>query len=211
VRRFRVLMKKYWILDNGHACNMDQKIEQLQTLMTTPKPEKADAIVWLQGNMYDRGEKVLELYHAGYAPWIVVTGNNTRAVEDDNVKIHDIVSWLEKHGVDRSAVLVDDQSINTLDQATHVVASAKAQGWRAILLVGSTHHQLRAFLTFLHQLRAQAWNGRIINQPAHIEWDARPGGRRRTTGEAFQDEIKKLEKYKDSVATVEEGLRYFNL
>jgi len=94
VRRFRVLMKKYWILDNGHACNMDQKIEQLQTLMTTPKPEKADAIVWLQGNMYDRGEKVLELYHAGYAPWIVVTGNNTRAVEDDNVKIHDIVSWL---------------------------------------------------------------------------------------------------------------------
>jgi len=66
-------------------------------------------------------------------------------------------------------------------------------------------------LTFLHQLRAQAWNGRIINQPAHIEWDARPGGRRRTTGEAFQDEIKKLEKYKDSVATVEEGLRYFNL
>ena len=189
--------------------HMNPNIEQLQQLVTTQKPEQADAIVWLQGNMYDRGKKVLELYRGGYASRIVVTGNNTRVVDDDHVGVRDIVQWLEKEGVDRSAILVDDQSINTLDQATHTVELVKEQGWRAILLIGSTHHQLRAFLTFLHQARAQGWPGRIINQPVNIPWDVKPSGRRKTTREAFEDEIEKLTRYQEKIASVDDGLSYF--
>lgn len=182
-------------------------IGHLQHLVTTEHPEKADAIVWLQGNGYDRGAKVLELYRGGYAPVVLVTGNTTRVVDDDHVKVSDIVEWLLAHGVDKEVIIVDDQSINTLEQARYVVAKAKKDGWRAILLVGSTHHQLRAFLTFLHQSQIQGWNGHIINQPFHVGWNIKPSGRRKTTQEAFKDEIEKLELYKENVATIETGLQ----
>lgn len=188
---------------------MNPEIEKLQTLVTSQRPEKADVIVWLQGNMYDRGRKVLELYQAGFASQIVITGNNTRVVEDDSVGVDDLAHWLEERGVDERAIILDKQSLNTYDQATQVIKLACGRGWFAILLVGSTHHQLRAFITFLHQAHLERWEGRIINQPAAIPWDTRPSGRRETTGEAFQEELDKIERYKNEIASVEDGLRYF--
>ena len=121
------------------------------------------------------------------------------------------MQWLKDHEVSEEAIILDNQSFNTYDQAVQVIGIAKEREWQAILLVGSTHHQLRAFLTFLHQARLQEWKGKMINQPAHIEWDAKPSGRSKTTRVAFQDEIKKLEKYRDSVAAVDQGLRYFRI
>lgn len=187
---------------------MNPKIEKLQTLVTTQHSEKADAIVWLQGNMYDRGTKVLELYRGGYAPYIVVTGNNVRVVDDDSVGVDDIVVWLKKHGVSQEAIILDKQSLNTYNQAVQVMALAKERDWSAILLVGSTHHQFRAFLTFLRQARVQKWGGLIINQPVAIAWDVKPSGRRKTTREAFQDELAKVQEYAGRLASVEEGLLY---
>ena len=182
----------------------DDRLMELQRAVTSQNPEPADAIVWLQGNGFDRGPKVLELFQHGFAPRIFVTGNNTRVVENDHVRLWDIVEWLERHDVELSALIVDDQSMNTLDQAIHVVAYAKAHEWSAILLVGSTHHQLRAFLTFQKQIQLQEWNGRVINQPAHIPWKHKPFGSQKTAKALFLVEIDKLEQYKDNVATMEE-------
>lgn len=187
---------------------MDKKIEQLQNLVMNQMAEKADAIVWLQGNMYDRGPKVLELFKMKYAPRIVVTGNNTRVVEEDDVHVDDIVRWLNEHGVSREEIMVDDQAMNTKDQAEHVIAMAVKYVWRRILLVGSTHHQLRAFLTFLKQAQQQGWDGRIINQTAKRGWDERVSGRNQTVHEAFDEEMKKTYTYRD-LASVEEGINYF--
>ena len=132
----------------------------LQYLVTTQQPEKSDAIIWLQGNRYDRGKKVLELYRGGLAPLVVVTGNNTRVVEDDNVRVDDIIKWLKNSGVGEEELILDNQSFNTYDQAVQVIGIAKEREWQAILLVGSTHHQLRAFLTFFHQARLHQWKAR---------------------------------------------------
>lgn len=195
-------MAQEFIISNPLIC-------KLQELITSEIPEKSNAIIWLQGNKYDRGEKVLELYHKGFAPLIVVTGNSIRVVEDDDIHIDDVMDWLKDRGIDKSAILVDDQSINTLDQAQHVVAIAQERLWKKILLVGSTYHQLRVFLTFLKQARVQGWQGRIINQPAHIDWEAKPSGRSKTAQELFQEETEKAEKYKENIATVEKGIEYF--
>ena len=185
-------------------------VQVLQRLVTLQKPRPADVIVWLQGNGYDRGKKVLELYKGGYAPIVVVTGNNERVVDDDRIGVNEIIAWLKDHEVGEEAIIVDGQSFNTYDQAVHVIALAKKREWNTILLVGSTHHQLRAFLTFLYQANAQSWNGQIINQPVVIPWDVKPSGRRKTTREAFQDEIDKLKRYEGSLESVESGLRYFD-
>lgn len=189
---------------------MDKKIEQLQNLVMNQRAEKADAIVWLQGNMYDRGPKVLELFKMKYAPCIVVTGNNTRVIEEDDLYIDVIVRWLNEHGVDKEAITVDDQAMNTKDQAEHVIAMAVRYAWCRILLVGSTHHQLRAFLTFLKQAQQQGWNGRIINQTAKQGWNEQVSGRNKTVREAFTEEVEKIHTYRD-LASMTDGLNYFRL
>lgn len=187
---------------------LDPALDQLHAMVMSQRPQLADAIVWLQGNGYDRGGKVLELYRAGFAPRIVVTGNNVRIVGEDVVKVVDIVRWLHERGIHDAAIECDEQSMHTLDQACRIVAMAKKRNWMNMLLVGSPHHQLRAFLTFLKQAQIQQWAGRIVNQPASIEWDCVPSGLRKTLREAYNNEIAKITMYKNNVATIKEGLAY---
>ncbi len=185
-------------------------IQKLHTLVTSELPEDADVIVWLQGNEFDRGTKVLELYHAGHASKIFVTGNNTRQVDVGTVTVQAIVRWLKHRGIPDAAIVVDDASESTRDQSETVIRVAKQSGWSKMLLVGSTHHQLRSFLMFLHQARVQGWEGRIINQPVSIDWNTRPSGRTKTTGEAFAEEVEKIQTYTHSIASLEEGIAYFS-
>jgi hypothetical protein len=187
---------------------MDADVFRLQELVMHEQPRDADAIIWLQGNMYDRGEKVLELYHGGYAPSVLVTGNTTRRVDDDLIIVHDCVRWLCLHGVPRDTIICDDTALHTALQAHNSIAIARTRAWQTLLLVASPHHQLRAFLTFLQHARLQAWSGRIINQPVNIDWDTAPSGRRKVSREAFVDEVRKLDVYTNDVASIAEGIRY---
>jgi len=184
----------------------DPEVQTLQRLVTSQEPKPADVIVWLQGNGYDRGASVLALYQKKFAPLIMVTGNNTRVVDNDRVRVADIQTWLIDRWVPAERILIDAEAFHTLDQAIHVMKKAKENQWNRILLVGSTHHQLRAFLTFLHQAKCLHWNGEIVNQPAHIDWHVKPSGRKKTSVEALGDEIAKLSTY-TSIATIADGIK----
>ncbi len=186
----------------------DTEVKQLQQLVVSQSAEKADVIVWLQGNEYDRGEKVLELFEGDFAPKIFVTGNNVNKIDTGTVMVEDIVAWLGSRGVDRASLLVDDQAMNTRDQALHIVELAKDRQWTRVILVASTHHQMRAFLTVLKQASKVGWNGKIINQPTHHEPDEMPGGRTKSSAESFEDELVKIQKYSDDVASIMEGIKY---
>ncbi len=184
-------------------------VAELQRLVTSQPAEEADVIVWLQGNEYDRGEKVLELYSSGAAPIIFVTGNNVNKIDIGTVTIDDMVKWLNSNGVDSGNIVVDDQSMNTRDQAKSIANNALKANWKSVILVASTHHQLRAFLTLLHQASIVGWHGKITNQPKHHDWDEVPSGRTMSSGEAYKEELVKIEKYSDDLASIEEGIRYF--
>ena len=43
------------------------KFRELYNLILSEKATKAEAIIWLQGDRFDRSKKVLELYRAGYS------------------------------------------------------------------------------------------------------------------------------------------------
>lgn len=190
----------------GMPLSGDPELDALHARVLSEEPVPADAIVWLQGNGYDRGPKALTLFSDGYAPIVVVTGNRTRSP----ITVDHLVIWLAAHGVPAEAVRIDAESLHTRDQAVHVLALAQEYGWRTLLLVGSPHHQLRAFLTFMRRAQEVEWHGRIANQPADIAWGTTPSGRQQTSASCFRVELMKLGQYNTHTASAHEGIAYLD-
>src|SRR3989338_2619752 len=193
---------------------MDAVVLELQTLVTSQKPQSSDMIVWLQGDQFDRASKVLELWEQKMAPRIILTGNNALLGSDTrpgehNFSLNEMQAWLVSRGVPDAAIMIDDQAKNTHEQAVNTLNFARKNSWRRILLVGSIHHQLRPFLTFLRRAKEINWSGRIINQPAYLEHNVIPSGRDQTVAEILCEEFKKINQYQEHVASLAEGLYYF--
>lgn len=179
-------------------------LDALHARILNEAPVPADAIVWLQGNGYDRGTRVIELFRQGYAPRIVITGNRTRS----SITVDHLVAWLAERGVPADAVMVDASSFHARDQAVRVLDLAVEHTWRTVLLVGSPHHQLRAFLTFCQRAEEVAWDGYFVNQPVVCDWDAVPSERTQPAREAFQEEVDKLSRYRAHIATPHAATAY---
>ena len=177
--------------------------------LLSQEPRPADAIVFLQGDKLDRAQKVKDLFDQGYAPRILITGNNVRVGlrEENDANIQSIHRYFLEQGVPRTALLLDDTSLNTLEQAKHTVALVKKEDWKMLLVVTSPFHLLRTYLTFLKQKDAQQWNGTVITQAPDFSWDGIPSGRRKTAKEMLQIELQKIDTYKSNLATVQEGVR----
>ena len=121
--------------------------------------EKADAIVVLTGNGWERTKFAVTLYQQGWAPLLLMVGvTGSRPAPE-------MAEFAQKHGVPESHVIVDAASKNTRQNAKQVARLAAAKGWKKIILVTSPHHQLRAHLTFQKAMRDSKNNLSIINYP----------------------------------------------
>lgn len=177
----------------GFFLEILKKMEQEQA-------ENSDAAVWVQGDRFERGKKILELFNAGYAPKILLTGNNVLVGEKtakgtNNITIVETRRWLRQRGVSSSKIIIDKNSYNTYEQAINVLSLARRLGWKKILLVASFYHQPRAYLTFLKASKKVDWAGKIINQPTRIDWKHKPKGRDKTARELALEEIEKIDLY----------------
>lgn len=196
---------------------MNPKLIELNNLILQQQPEKSDVIVWLQGDRFDRGPKVIELFQKGWAPKILITGNNELAglgkrPGENDVSLAEIKEWLIKRGIKERDIIFDDKAFNTREQALNTLHLAKREGWNKIIIVGSwPYYQFRAFLTFLKTADELQWTGKIINQPVVLAEETIPGGREKTVKELLAEEIVKLEKYKEHLADIEEGSRHLLL
>lgn len=169
-------------------------------LASCQKPENADAVLWIQGDRYDRGYKTLSLFRKGFAKRIVLTGNNILVKEKtapgtNNVTLKEMSLWLQKKGISKNKIIIESQSFNTAEQAKNVIALAKKNKWRRILLVASFYHQPRVFISFLKSAEEHGWNGKIINQLTKINWSKKPCGRKQSAKNLAIEEIKKIKKY----------------
>lgn len=177
-------------------------------------PQKADAIVLLQGDQADRAPMALSLFQQRLAPLILISGNNvlvgpnTRPEESD-FELALLEKYLVEHGVPASSVLIDDQAFNSFGQAVNAVRIAKERGWRTLLVVVSAYHALRAYLSFVKQAQDQGWNGTIVVHAVEFPWDSAPSGREKTACEMLELEMEKIQKYAKDIATIEAGLQYF--
>ncbi len=94
------------------------EIEILTKKILHESPQKGDAIIWLQGDGYERGEKVLELFRDGYGHYIVITGNDIRIEEkqrlgQNNIRIQEMQEWLMRNGVSGNQIIVDPLAMHT--------------------------------------------------------------------------------------------------
>lgn len=194
---------------------LNKKFTELLNLILQEKPEKSDAIIWLHGDRLDRAPKVLELYLEKWSDKIVITGNNVLIgigprFEENNMSIEEMADWLVKNKVSKSDIIIDYLGINTRDQSKNMIGMAMENNWKKILLVGSTYHQPRAFLTFLKAKKYFSWDGKIINQPAIVPDDQIPDGRIKTSKAYMEEEFLKIEKYRDDVAPIDVGISYIS-
>lgn len=192
------------------------KFKQLYNLILSEKTVKADAIVWLQGDRFNRSQKVLELYRAGYSDKIIVTGNNIlvgagQRPGENNISLPEMHDWLVLKGVAEPAILIDENSMNTKEQAENIITLAKNNDWKKIIIVGSSYCQPRVFLTFLKASHKLNYYGKIINQPTLIPEDAIPEGREETVRVLLSEELMKLKKYGYNFKSINEALDYLQI
>ncbi|MBI4779213.1 YdcF family protein [Candidatus Falkowbacteria bacterium] len=195
---------------------MNKEFLKLQELLLKQSPENCQAIVWLQGDRYDRGPKTLELFKKGLALKIIISGNNKligpkKRPGENNVSLKDMKRWLLRREVKNKDIIIDADSLNTRDQSLNVSKIAKKNRWKKIIIVGSyPHYQARYFLTFIKGAAEVGWRGKIINQFARLPENKKPGGRKETAGELTAEEFKKIEEYqlKGHVADIRSGINY---
>jgi uncharacterized SAM-binding protein YcdF (DUF218 family) len=115
-------------------------------------PEKSDVIIVLGGDNGLRVRKGAELYSAGYANHIILTGIDERFYRPAHP------NWRERRmialGVPKKAIKVDIKSKTTWEEAENTSKTMKKNGWESAIVVSDPPHMLR-----LHQTWSRAFEG----------------------------------------------------
>lgn len=115
-------------------------------LIVKDKLEKADVILVLAGDY--NGERVIEgvkLFKRGYAKRILMSGGPV-------VWRLTYADWMKKQavesGVPKKAILLQDKSMSTIDDAVYSLPVVKKMNFKSVILVTSPQHTRRAGKVF---------------------------------------------------------------
>lgn len=115
------------------------------------KLAKADAIVAVSGGeTTSRTLGAVKLYDEGYAPIIIFSGAASDPTSVSNAAAMKNIAI--KAGVPASAVLVEEDSADTYENAQNTARIIKNQNIGSIILVTSPYHQRRASIEFQRAL-----------------------------------------------------------
>lgn len=192
---------------------LGDKALELWKFLRKQKPKKAEALVFLQGDRFDRVPATLSLYNSGLAEKILITGNNDLAgrgkrIGENDVSLDKIKEVFLEKGVLKQSLIIDDEAFNTKDQAVNAIKVAIKNDWKTILVLTSPYHILRTYLTFVKQSLEQKWQGEIIVCAADLNWSQVPSGKSKIAMEILLLEMEKIKKYKKDIATFEQSLNY---
>jgi len=112
-------------------------------------------------------------------------------------------------GIPNNAIIHEDKSLNTKDQAFEVLKIANNNSWKKLILVASHEHQYRAYLTFLRQVIDLNNDTILYNSPArNLGWFTDSGWGMRY--DRLEIEFERIEKYskQNYLATFNEAIEY---
>lgn len=182
--------------------------EKFIVLLDSEHPQKGDAIILLEGDGFARYAKAVSLYKDGYAPIICFSGNfdDEKSGAYTFKKIKPLILDAE---VTETALLFENKSRNTYEQAVEVINIAKERGWKRIILVASHYHSYRAFLTFLC-VQKTFMPELLIDMASvqNLDWYEETGWGKRL--DLLDAELEKINQYqqKNNVASYADGLEY---
>ncbi len=154
---------------------------------------KSDAAILLEGDGFFRVQKAISLYKSGAVSKIVFSGNSTDR-NYGSYPFKEIKPLLIKGGVPEEALIHENKSLNTKQQAIEVIKLAVNKKWKKLALIASPEHQYRAYLTFLREILDTQSEIILYNTPAReLNWFADVGWGRRY--ERLLGEFERIEKY----------------
>jgi vancomycin permeability regulator SanA len=135
--------------------------------------------------LQDRLRKGAELLKQGRVHHLILSGglqNHTRQAEA-------MAQWLQQEeGIDSQVLILESQSNNTWQNALQSMQIVVDHGWRSVVVITSSFHQLRSALVFDEVARRYCSNTSAI--PTEVEWKNRPQDRciRVAVAEPLMDE-----------------------
>jgi uncharacterized SAM-binding protein YcdF (DUF218 family) len=108
----------------------------------------------------------LRLYKKGYAPHVICTGGVGDYPPAEAVAAAKI---LLARGVPRQAIVLEDKSTSTWENAANVARICRAHGWKRVVVVSDPFHLWRAEHNFA-RCGVRAWGAPV----ALAQWKAQP-------------------------------------
>jgi uncharacterized SAM-binding protein YcdF (DUF218 family) len=105
----------------------------------------------LEVDIVDASDRVLHatrLYRAGKATVIIVTGGTIKWLGSKTPEADSISRLLQEWGVPANAIVIEQESVNTYQNALNTKRLLERRGLKSILLVTSAMHMPRALATF---------------------------------------------------------------
>jgi uncharacterized SAM-binding protein YcdF (DUF218 family) len=111
-------------------------------LTLTQPPKQADAIIVLSGGQ-DRVEKAVELYKAGYAPYIILSN-----FKESTSKSGDMLQTALALGIPQEVIYTENAADSTYQNAEFTLPIMKEHDFKSAIVVSSEFHMRRVKLLF---------------------------------------------------------------
>lgn len=182
--------------------------EKFIAIVDNDSISKSDVIILLEGDGLNRCQKAANLFKNGWANKILFSGGICD-YSYGSYPIVDVLPYLIELGIPETAIILENKSLNTKDQAEFVIDLAKKNNWKKLILVATHDHQYRAYLTFLKKILDVDKTILIFNAPVrNLPWFKETGWGKRFN--RLQEEFKKIELYnkKGHLASYKEVIIY---
>jgi uncharacterized SAM-binding protein YcdF (DUF218 family) len=152
IRRITIILLPVWLL----ACGILAAI--IHYTGTIDEAVPADVIIVLGAGLTNdgrpnwalsrRSEHAAELWKNGYAETIICTGGVGRNVINGRSEADGCREVLMREGVPQSAIVLEDTSRSTEENALNTQAIMREAGWETAILVSDSYHVFRARYIF---------------------------------------------------------------
>jgi uncharacterized SAM-binding protein YcdF (DUF218 family) len=121
-------------------------------LINEDKLEKADVIVLLGGNSFERAPEVKRIFEMNYAKEIVCTGSavshQLQSLGMNITEAQNSKKYLVKIGVPDSCIMAFNQGTSTIEEARELKKMFMKKGYKKVILVSSKFHTARVHKYF---------------------------------------------------------------
>ncbi|AHV98586.1 YdcF family protein [Paenibacillus sabinae] len=129
-------------------------------LTVSEPPENVNAIIVLSGGA-GRVEKAVDLYKAGYAPYLVLSNYREGASSAGNM-----LQTALAQGVPAKAILTENKALSTYDNAALTLPIMKKNGFTSAIVVSSDFHMRRVKFIFDHVYKKSGIELTYIGSPS---------------------------------------------
>jgi len=162
-----IIDKTFETIQKGVSETQKEKLWALWDYVCESDPlQKSDLIFVFGGGGETRPKEATRLYKEGWAPKVLFTGHKGSFMKDVEItEAEAFANIAMKEGVPQEDIILEKESLNTVENATKSIALLKDRGElpKRLILIQIAYQMRRAYLTFK---AAADWNPELIKHPA---------------------------------------------